>query len=139
MIPFDVEPSLYIPSILAAVGFIICFIGYVGNIPGGRTNFDIFFGIIFLVISIGTFMIFPFSASMYTDTITICAHTEGNYMKVIDTNENLYYVSDAITQMKVKDNITVKVKIEDKIGTKFIYYIDAPITCGNSSCGVSQT
>jgi hypothetical protein len=139
MISFDVDPMLYAPTIITIVCSVIMLILYgLGN-NKNYTESSFLWAIIFAVIAVGSFYGFVMSSSVYTDTITICAHTEGNYMKVVDTNQNLYYVNDDTTQLKIKDNIRVKVKIENRIGTKYIYSIDAPITCGNSSCEVSST
>jgi hypothetical protein len=97
--------------------------------------FSILFSALFLI----TLFALVLDGSVYTDTITICAYTEGDYMKVVDTNENLYYISDDLTRMKVKDNETVNVKIKELHGYKYIYSINKPITCGNSYCGVVPT
>lgn len=134
MIPFDVDSSVYIPSIICVIGVIILTIP---TLCKDTRNVGLIGVAIFSILGMGSFVGFVMSGSIYTDNITICAHTEGNYMKVIDTNQNLYYVSDDLTQMKVKDSTTVKVKIENKMGTKYIYHIDAPIRCNNSTCGVA--
>lgn len=87
--------------------------------------------------ALGVYM--ALSGTVYTDTIKICAHiSDRGSMTVIDTNQNVYYVNDQLTQFKVKDNTTIKVKIKEEFGSKTIYSIDAPITCGGSSCGVTS-
>ncbi len=139
MIPFDVDPVLYAPTIVIIAGAVIMLILYGVSANKSCKDMSFLWAMMFAIMAVGSFYGFIMSSSAYTDTITICAHTEGNYMKVVDTNQNLYYVIDDLTQMKVKDNITVKVNIEDKWGSKYIYSIDAPITCGNSTCGVSST
>jgi hypothetical protein len=130
MIPFEVDPSLYFPMIAASIVVIIFLILYAYT----KMNGCLMAVVIFLLIAIAGSLMFT-NGSVYTDTITICLHTEGiYYMKVVDTNQNIYYINDDLTQMKVKDNITVKVKIVDKLGHKYITFIDAPITSGNSYC-----
>lgn len=136
MIPFDVDPALYIPSIISLIGAIVFVVTKIIN--GKDDNFSSFAIFLFIVTAIIAFIGLVASGSIYTDTITICTHTDGYSMKVVDTNDNLYYVVDDLTQMKVKDNITVKVKIKNMIGSKYIYSIDAPITCGNQTCGVAS-
>lgn len=136
MIPFDLEPLLYIGLIIGIVEVII-FIGFLiygSDVTRYLSIFGIVTGIIMIFITVffGVVM-----CNVYTDTITICAHTEGDRMKVVDTNQNLYYVRDDLTWFKIKDGDTVKVKIENRMGEKYIYYVDAQTPCNNSTCGVS--
>lgn len=138
MIPFDVEPTLYYLCGISIFFTLLSAIAFCLDISSVRSVWGIF-AVLFLLLTIIIMYSVVVCFSIYTDTITICKHTEGDYMKVIDTNDNLYYVTDYITQMKVKDSDTIKVKIENKFGTKYIYYIDAPIQCNNSTCGVSPT
>jgi energy-coupling factor transporter transmembrane protein EcfT len=132
MIPFDVDPMLYFPFIIAIIGACILFIMSILL----KFNLCCYLSIILFVVGIIASSFFVFG-STYTDTITVCKHISSYYdMTVIDTNENVYYVRDVVTKLKVKDNLTTKVKIKEYWGFKWIYSIDAPITCGNQTCGV---
>ncbi len=135
MIPFDVDPMLYyyLLTCVICIGLLVILnITKVMPMPV-CASFVLLFGLlmtIFISIAIG--------GSIYTDKITICKHIDdSDDMMVIDTNENVYYIRDIVTKFKVVDNKTVKVKIKDEAGHKWIYSIDSPITCGNQSCGVS--
>jgi hypothetical protein len=134
MIPFDVEPGPYILLIVSACAIIFMYFSYewTPNFKGVSIFVGSMFAVL-MVIAMGGIL----CESTYTDTITICAHTfDRGSMTVIDTNQNIYYVGGQITQFKVKDGATVKVKIIDSPVGKRIYSIDAPITCGNQTCGV---
>jgi energy-coupling factor transporter transmembrane protein EcfT len=134
MIPFDVDPSLYYPFIIVIIGACILFIMFILL----KFNLCCYLSILLFVfgIIISSSFIFGFT---YTDTITVCKHISSNYdIIVIDTNENVYYVRDVVTKLKVKDNLTANVKIKENWGFKWIYSIDAPITCGNQTCGVTS-
>ena len=137
MIPFDVDPmGYYLCAVICCCIIVLVILAY--GVSGMREA-CILLSCIYLILLPITFFVLIVDGSAYTDTITICAHTDGNTMKVIDTNQNLYYIDDDLTQMKVKDNDTVKVKVKERGGTKFIYSIDSPITCGNQACGATPT
>ncbi len=135
MIPFEVDPMLYFPSILCLIGAIIFLCLHFKY--GGDSVSSLF--IVFFIFCCCAWSLVFVSGSIYTDTITICEHTsDRSIMTVIDTNQNTYYVKDLITEFKVKNGETLKMKIEDTIFGKYIYSIDAPITCGNQTCGVTS-
>jgi hypothetical protein len=135
MIPFDVDPMLYYPFIIAIIGTCIFFSISILL----KFNLGCYLAIILLIIGVIASSSF-ICGGVYTDTITICKHIDSAYdMTVIDTNENIYYVRDVVTKIKVEDNLTTNVKIKECWGFKWIYHIDAPITCGNQTCGVVPT
>jgi hypothetical protein len=135
MIPFDVDIGPYILLIISLCILIAICITYEPS-PDLKF-FSIIVGIAciaIMLVSIGAIS----CGSVYTSTITMCAHTsDRGSMTVIDTNQNVYFVEGQLDQFKVRDGATVKVKIEDNIFNKRIYSIDAPIACGNQTCGVS--
>jgi len=139
MIPFDIDSFGYCLTAVCLFIFVVSAIAFVAGTP----NFKLMSGIfacVFLILGIVVALVFIVGGSTYTDTITICAHTSDHgYMTVIDTNQNIYYVNDLLTQFKVKDNTTVEVKSKRYLwgGEKIIYSIGAPIACGNQICGVS--
>lgn len=132
MIPFDVDPMLYYPFIITIIGACIMFVISILL----KFKMGCYLSIILLIVGVIASSSFMFG-STYTDKITICKHINSAYdMTVIDTNENVYYVRDVITKIKVEDDLTTNVKIKEYWGFKWIYSIDAPITCGNQTCGV---
>lgn len=136
MIPFDVDPVGYYFCAMCCVCILVSAIAFYIDKNPSRVLCGMFMEV-FMIFLVSSFFIIMFS-SAYTDTITICAHTsDRGSMTVIDTNQNMYYVNDQLTQFKVKDNETIKVKIENTLGIKYIYSIDAPIACGNQTCGVA--
>ena len=135
MIPFDVDPmGYYLSMFVFGLVALTIFAGFVF-----KSDWEKFITLsaISTALLILVMLLFIVWGNVYTDTITICAHDRGT---VIDTNENIYYINDQITKFKVKDNETVKVKIKkyDWNMNKIIYSIDAPITCGNQTCGVTS-
>jgi len=138
MIPFNVDPFGYYLVGICVVTMILAIIAFCID----NTDFKDIWGIFacgYAILCCVCALLFIFGGSTYTDTITICKHIQQNSgdMTVVDTNENVYYIRDVVTKFKVKDNETVNVKIEDELCYKYIYYINAPITCGNQTCGVS--
>ncbi|MFA5247889.1 MAG: hypothetical protein WCX79_00430 [Candidatus Paceibacterota bacterium] len=136
MIPFDVDPMGYYLVGICAIFAVLSIIIFIFDNTNTKAFFEVF-ACLFAILSCICAVIFIIGGSTYTDTITICKHIQNSDMTVIDTNENVYYICDIVTKFKVADNETVKVKIKEELGYKWIYSIDAPISCGNQTCGVS--
>jgi len=136
MIPFDIDPIGYYLCGICAVIFIFAIIAFI--LDSGDSKF--YWGLIAILYAIAfgvCMLLFIISGSVYTDTITICKHDSASIMTVIDMNENVYYIQDVVTKFKVVNNETIRVKVKELRGSKIIYFIDAPIACGNQTCGVS--
>jgi hypothetical protein len=134
MIPFEVDPTGYY---LLGACLIIFFVSLILYCVCKETRMLwLIYTIVFFFGCVIT-MLLMLNSFVYTDTITICKHDSALTMTVIDTNENVYYIQDMVTKFKVIDNKMVKAKIKiSAFGDKYIYSIDAPITCGNQTCGV---
>jgi uncharacterized integral membrane protein len=136
MIPFDVDPSGYYMIVICLFLVFVAIVVFLVDNTDAKLIWGIF-ACLFIIMAIIIGFAFIIGGSTYTNTIKICKHIQtSNDMTVIDTNENVYYVRDVVTKFKVVDNEKVNVKIKEQWGYKWIYSIDAPITCGNQTCGV---
>jgi len=76
----------------------------------------------------------------HTQNITVCNYEmiESGSMEVLDTSQNIYYISDFVTQTKIENGKgkTFNVNIEYEWNTNIITSINEPLTCGNQTCGV---
>ena len=139
MIPFEVEPVGYFIIIAFGLVSLLFAILFFADKTERKSLWGMFLATFIFMISISS-LVFIYG-TVSTEKITVCSHNLFNsgYMEILDTNYNLYYTSDPLSRYKIKDNSTIIVRVENSfVRNNYIYSIDAPITCGNSACGVSQ-
>ena len=140
MISFEVDPLGYYVIIAFGLVSLLLAILFFADKTEQKSLWGIFLATFIFVILILSLMFIYGTVS--TEKITVCSHTLFNsgYMEILDTNYNLYYTSVPLNRYKIKDNSTIIVKVANSfVRNNYIYSIDAPITCGNQTCGVSPT
>jgi hypothetical protein len=135
MIPFEVDPAMWLFPVVAAIIFFG--LGVLAYLVDHKLNAGV------IICAVATILVCLLCGSMiitgtaHTEKITICNHilTDGQ-MTVSDTNKHIYEVRGIENKLKITDGKTIAAYIEDLYGqSSVIYKIDDPITCINATCG----
>ena len=140
MIPFDVDPSLYMSGIFFIILFLISCILFLCNFDGSEFLKNLVGLCIFgcLLMSTASFGL-ALAGTTSQEEIFICNHYIDKYddsMVIMDYNGNLYNVYDRSIKMRVRDGINTNVVIIKPFLSKpYISKSDIHPMCGNQTCG----
>jgi hypothetical protein len=134
MIPYSLEPGLWVMSALLVIIYILS--GYLvyDCIKTPRVVTLIMVVPVIVLTIMATLVISIPLITGYTNSenITICKADANN---ILDTDGRLYGIKNEMVKMEIPYNGTINANVEYGFGNPIIYSVNTPVVCGVHSCG----